>query len=392
MKVWTVLMADRCKHGMNPAWCSVCRPADPPKRPAHQPPSRVVSQRRRRLVDPAPGGLGDVIRAVRTEKLRIARNETDVVRRDYSLKYVIVRTCGGRNNRTFDDLGPRTTFAHIHGHPYLWAIRKILERADNLRVLEVVPTMEDALHDSHLGLCRARNVEVRTGYDRPQLAWEGTRSPYYVNQRAFLSSLQGEQKALWDELLQMGFDLAWMTSRYFCLEGEAFLSQRLISKEFGYTAGPRTVSCAVGAVFHYLDPSFVTGENSMQRAETMHVKVDKLRRVIVSERARHQLAADLGVPYLPDGLPALRLGMYRELIVATRDGRMAKLERNNPKAALALQRRYGLDDLGEPVFRTLRVVGDEPKFGVSRERIRQLAVQGLQFLDIVPDDDMGQTP
>ena len=61
-----------------------------------------------------------------------------------------------------------------------------------------------------MALCRARGVEVNSGHIRPDLVWEDDRvvSRHYDAQRRFMSTLSGPQKALFDELLALGFDAA----------------------------------------------------------------------------------------------------------------------------------------------------------------------------------------
>src|SRR5205085_4961832 len=66
-------------------------------------------------------------------------------------------------------------------------------------------------------------------------------------------NLKDEQKALWAELLAMNFEMAQMASRYFCLNGEPFVSMRVIGAEYGYIhATNMLVSRKINAVIAYL--------------------------------------------------------------------------------------------------------------------------------------------
>jgi len=370
-------MSTRCKHGIPTEWCTVCQEPvpEPEPQPGHQP-NRPRKWSRHRPNDPSPTSI------IQASKPR-HKPVSEVPEHQRGLSYAVIKTTKGRRHNSFHSLGPATKFVHIDGHPYLWAIRKILDRAQFLKVIEVTPKTEHALNASHLAACSDRNVTVQAGYHCSDLAWQGTRSPVYDKQRRYLLDLDGQAKERWDEILEMGFRAATMTARYFCLDGEDFLPQREIAALFGYKAQASVVSRYIGAVLHFLDPSFETGNESMATATAMKNKTRRLRALLHGEQERAQLAAEIGIPHFPPNLPISRFELYQELVRAKNDGTLARLARTDPRSVWAIDRRYGLDDLADPTFRTLQEVGDE--VDLTRERIRQLTTRGIKTLNLLED-------
>ena len=84
--------------------------------------------------------------------------------------YVIIHTCrnNAREDSSFEALDARTYFVHIDGHPFVWAIEKILERAPKLQVIEVIPPTLCRMGKKHLALCAERGVKVQAGHYRPE--------------------------------------------------------------------------------------------------------------------------------------------------------------------------------------------------------------------------------
>jgi hypothetical protein len=264
----------------------------------------------------------------------------------------------------------------------LWAIELILEKAPCLRKIQVIPSMYGHLRpESHLKLCADRGVEVVTGHIRPDRAWiEGeNRSPFYKGQRSFFQNLQGEQKALWEELLAMNFESARMTARYFCLDNEVFISKRAIAEEYGYSLdGAMEAYRKINAVISYLDPTFEVAMDAKRFAPGIKMKVERLRKYLDSADRERLLLAELGLSSIPNGLPVSRFETYKELLKAGQEGKLQRLPENQVRA---LDLRFGLTS---NTYLTLALVGELMK--LTRERVRQLEEQSLDLLGISHED------
>ncbi len=342
-------MSDKCKHGMNPAFCSTCIRERQPQKIVKQP----VQQK-----DTTVFGSGAVLNLA---------------------GWVVVHTPRGRDNTIFSQLD-RATHVHIHGLPFLWAIERILEKAPKLRQIQVIPSMYHKLHpDAHLKICKDRGVEVVTGHIRPEMTWSKgeNRSPFYAGQRNFLLSLKGEQKSLWEELLAMSFEAARMTARYFCLRGEEFVSKRVIATEYGYSLhSPETIATDLtNAVLFYLDVTFECSPRAQQMARTTKLKVGRLRKYLNEAESQRKLAIELGLERLPTDLPVARYETFKSVLEAQRSGKFGELL--SERSAKALDLRFGLTS---GAYLTLDNVGEQ--MGVTRERVRQLEELGLAYLNI----------
>jgi len=353
-----------CIHGMSPQWCALCNPRPQPKIEKRTPrPSRERTS------------FGSA--ALTSPKLLIG-------------EYVLVKTHGGQK-KTFDLISERTTTVHIDGHPYLWAIQRILEKAPNLKRIQTIPAMLRQVGEHHRRLCQERGVELVSGYHRPDLKWEEGRivSPHYRAQKRFFQALSEEQKQLLSELLMMGFEFAHITVRYFCLKDEPFLPQAEIAAEYGYSFKDQsTISEGINSVMRYLDPTFEANPSSVRRALVMKGKVERLR-----ERYGALLQAELVVAQvnqrlaeltgrqdakMPVGLPLIRFETLEALIRASLDGSLARLKEKSEKRYQAVTLRFGFFD---GTYRTLETVG-KMMGGLTRERVRQLEEEALQFLNI----------
>lgn len=106
--------------------------------------------------------------------------------------------------------------------------------------------------------------------------------------------------------------------------------------------------------------------------------------MLASAERRVQLAKDLGVPCLAASFPLVRVDVFQRLIVAQRTGRLTALMLDHARDVEVLMRRFGLDDLQRPAYRTLSEIG-EAMGGITRERVRQLEERGLGLLGIVKE-------
>lgn len=352
---------EQCHHGLSKPYCNLCTPA-----PSSKPPR--TPQRSQAITD---FGLN----AIKPDALADAG-------------IYVVRTFKGRNHGSFDALGEKTTFVHFDGHPFLWAVEKVLERAPHLKTLQVIPPYRrfvDPPIKAHQLLTK-RGVVVTTGHVRPELAWEPDRivSKSYEPQRQFLLRLEGDQRQLFDELLAMRFEGALIVARYYCLNGEDYLPQRALMERFGFT--PRVdaeVSARINSVLHYLDPGFPACVRSKQMTATMTHRVEKLRPLLRDSEKRQQLATDLGLAALPADFPLARIDVLRSLIAAIRDGRFDQLLPKHSNVREAIVLRFGLED-DRPIYRTLQQVGEEMG-DITRERVRQLEERALEVLGIAEE-------
>ncbi len=349
-------MNERCPHGMDKTWCALCTRSNNPFQPKRIPSKRITTSVHG--ANPlSPAGVQKV-------------------------GYAIVRTKGSRFHvEGFSHLGEITTFVHIDGHPFIWAIKEILKRCPNLKTIQVIPVMYQRFHESHWKLIREKQVEVKTGHWRPDLAWasDEARSSFYQGQRSFLSKLAGEQKNLFDELVALGFDEALMTSRYFCLKGEGFISQHKVSSEFGYRGEASETSTRINAVLCYLDSTFETGADSQRRARQFKKRIERVRCAIEETKRANKMN---GIE-LPKGLPLSRLPLYQTLLRLKENGELAKLETSAPSRYRVLVLRYGFED---NQFRTLAEVAKLLN-DVTREWIRQLEKDALNLLDVSTEDE-----
>lgn len=354
---------ERCIHWMSKDTCSICNPQKPKRPNPHHREDRTLH-----------GAL-----AVDPENAR-------------EQGYVVVRTQAknAREHPSFHEVNERTALVHIHGHPFLWAIEEVLKRAPNLRTIRIVPTMQGKMSSAHRELCQKRQVQLITGYHMPQLAWEEgeNRSPFYQAQQTFLLNLQGEQKVLFEELLTFGFEAASMTSRYFCLRNEVYLSQRRLCVEYGYPDSMHhNISQKINTVLYYLDPSFDPGDRAKEMAEAIKARLPRLRAMFHSDVLRKKYAEDFRVKYgvpLASNFPFVRLETFEKLLEARASGKLNALRAEEPKNWKVLTLRFGLDKAGTDVgiYRKLEQIGE--MMGVTRERIRQREEKAFEFLGIIP--------
>jgi hypothetical protein len=299
----------------------------------------------------------------------------------------VIHTAKGREKCGIKHLTEKTTFVHINGPLNLWAVEGILQQAPNLKTIQVIPSMFKKLHpDSHLRLCQERGVAVVTGHVRPELVWEEGRivSPHYQAQKAFLTGVSGDQKKLFDELIALGFEAALMTSRYYCLNGEEFLSQRALCADFGYGENiNHYFSAKINAVLCYLDEAFEASLASKRLAKALRANVIRLRPYLESAELRKQCAERLRIPQLASKFPLARLDTFEKLLEAFRSGRLAQFALESPDDHRALVLRFGLEELALGAYRTLEEVGNLT--GVTRERVRQREERALKILGITEE-------
>jgi hypothetical protein len=235
--------SERCIHNMVKTVCSFCSPPRKPRVPVKSDKPTVHGAAVGSLDPPRHG-----IAVVHTSTKSRAHSLTDIEQIDQGVDFV-----------------------HISGHPNLWAVEAVVARLPKLKTIQVIPGMLDAFRGRARELCAARGIQVVGGHVRPEVAWEGDRigNPQYTDQRRFLLKVSGEQRALFEELLALGFDAARMAARYFCLADEEYVPMRLLAAEYGYAAGHASVvSEVILSTLYYLDEGIEVGEGARRRAAT----------------------------------------------------------------------------------------------------------------------------
>lgn len=260
--------------------------------------------------------------------------------------YLVVCTSEGREHPSFQRLGSQTLFVHIAGAPLLWAIKLTLDRAPNLEILQVRPSSMYLFGPAHIQLCAKRGVHVVEGYVKSEIARMKAAIPppsFYDHRKFFLNLQRGEQRAL-RELIKLGIQDVLLVKRYLCLGGEDYAPQHRIAREFGLKEYDSSVSVKVNGVRHYLDSTFPTGEVSKGVARRIRRFVQRERLAKRRKNAANRLLRRLGVSSIPEGIPPSRFYIYRGLLVASRDGRLAILKRKHPRSWFAITFGFGLQD------------------------------------------------
>jgi len=306
-----------------------------------------------------------------------ARPEVD------SARYATVRA-KRRDSTKLSMLSEKTEFVHVDGHPFLWLLQKILAKCKNLKVLEVTPRQYRHLYPkSHLRILAERSVEVRQGYHLPETGWpEGRPAPrnrHYEEQRKVLLNLTPEQHQLFDELLRFGFESAVLTARYFCLNGEEYMPYQDLGAQFGFSARNDSLASAhVLAVLHYLDPNRPASLASKRHAATLRQRAANLRECFAENEWKSKILAQLGIDKLPDDLPMSKMAVFGRVLHAVRDKSLDVLD---DRARTILLMRFGLEDWPSVgAYQVLDTIGE--RFGVSRERIRQIEEDALKHIGI----------
>lgn len=250
---------ERCIHGMSKESCSFCNPRNSTVK------RRVRTTKERKDARHPP---------------RLFESEPDTRMTSPPSRYhVVVITRGNKTNSTLGDVNATTQVVHISGSPFHWVVEEILKRAPNLQKLEVVPSLFDRVASASLELCHKRNVKVVSGYHSPELAWEKSRiqpSPKYLEQRDFLENLSEERRKLLDKLVAIGVEQAQMAVRYFCLEGQEYITQRQLADEWGIvgTGVVNQISTKINALLYFLNPSFEVSESAKKSAKAIQHYLD----------------------------------------------------------------------------------------------------------------------
>lgn len=352
-----------CIHGGDPRWCAICNGSLLRKK------AEAAKKRKPKHTKQA--------QSVRSSG---AVKKSPVIRNGE----VIVIT-KQRDHRSWNDVTKDTVLVHFSGIPLLWAVEKVLEKAPNLKVLQIIPSSVRWINDPHRELLRERGVELRLGHWRPENAWKKLRVPPNFPQRqAFLMELEGEQKELFEELLLLGFPEAEMASQYYCLDGEELVTQEDIGSQYGYekATAVNQANRHINGVLRYLDPTFETSRDAMAKAEAIKNRVAKFRVLAADQAVRVEELKKLRLSEsdLPKELPWARLEIFAAVRELYKSKQLARKLRDKRKADVLI-RRFGLES---GVCETLLTIGNS--YGVTRERVRQVESQALSKLGLIDNE------
>lgn len=283
-----------------------------------------------------------------------------------------------------EHLTPMTRFVHIDGFPRVWAITLILEKCPNLETIRVAPwATQFCFTARNLTILQARGVQLISGYYKPKSRTHGQpRSQSYTRRRHFFHTLNGERKALFEELLSLGSKEARLASRYYCLRGEEYRALHSFAKELGYCSSQTDfLSVMISGLMHYLDPSIEVRQGAARTARRLRREVakkrPKLHQHIIQKRVMHEF----GLRSWPHKLPHRQVKLFHSVLDARRTGQLQELQRKNRLAYQALIFRFGLEQLEPRTFRTRHQVG-QLLGGIPRMRLRLLERRALKQLGI----------
>lgn len=297
-------------------------------------------------------------------------------------KLTVVHTQEVVRNRTLPPtIGEKTTSVHICGYLFLWVLEEILKQAPNLKVLRVIPRELHRLHKySHLKLLNEHGVEVIVGHQKPSAAWHAERRvpQGYEAQRQYLKNLAGPQKELFDELLKYGLKYARMISRYFCLNGEAYVTFGNLAVGFGYALHASYAHDVIHGVLHYLAPRSDSTKAAKQKAVALKAHVARIRLREAKRERMRGYTQGLGIATLPANLKPAQYALFEKVLRAHQSGRLeSALKEKDSRALCIVKERWGLKD---GVVRTHKEMGDI--YGVSRQRAQQIEQFALELVGI----------
>lgn len=355
---------ERCKHGMLAQTCNLCNQQKRQEELAKQ-----LPQNRGKTTDHGR-------KAVPSEKAQSFR---------------LIRVHAKKGHASLEQLGPLVSTVHILGHPFLWLIELILGGAANVKYIQVIPSMVAKFGQPHRDLCAARGVQIIGGHVEPSMAWddgEFHETGLYKAQQRFMEGLEGEQKALFDELEGFGFEEAECALYYYGLRDHERKSQSVLYMDYGLSVSG-LISRWVNGVIRYLDDSYKTGKDSVLKAGALKKRVARLRQRFQSaaniQEFHDKLKAEYGIDEFPVGIKPARLETLGKIWLAKKSGELDRLRVEHSNQRQALMLRFGLYAGYPSVYRTLQEVGGI--MCITRERVRQLEEGALEKLGIYEDGD-----
>lgn len=288
-------------------------------------------------------------------------------------------------------LRPGVVAVYINGYPYLWIIELILQRAPDVRRIQVAPCELVNVHANHRAACAARCVELVVGRGprgggraggRRGRVWEDGKlrgGAKYSADRKFLMELSGDQRALLDELLAYGVKEAEMALRYYAVRGSAKgVTQRRVAAAYGIH--PNTACDNVQGVLRYLDPNHPTGVSAQEVASRLAGRIARIRRETAQQETDQLLATEPG-KLLPETTLLSQYQVHAAqgpewlLEQAELFGRLDKILETLPlRTRFILEMRFGFYGIEA----TQGVVG--ALLGLTKAAIWALEVEGMKRL------------
>ena len=389
-------MSEQCIHGMNPAWCGTClkqakalaeaarrQGITMPIAPKGKKEKKIKSETKVKLKDLHPLVQKKVKEMVAGVPSKQADVREGVVMGDYAMVSLAGTDLQSKPD-LFLHLDSTIKMIHINGYPFLWAIKKILLRAPNLKKIRLIPSTECRVTDGFKSLLSSHGVELVFGHHNPSMAWkegEVRENSDYLTKKAILKSLDPSKKALLDELLQMGFIEAKVVVRYYCLDGKDQVSQRVVGKEMGLGSNSY-ISLLVNSTLAYLDPTCVLSNQATDRARGIKSRVLRVRDLLAQAEKMTEYLTRLGIDKIPEGMPMSHIDTLEALCAVWKTRAIEVLKEKDQRSYDMLCLRWGFAD-GK--YHTLHEIGQ--MYGVTRERIRQLQERSFSSLGIDVDVD-----
>lgn len=338
---------EMCIHGMPKAYCEYCNGSTLQHKPASMPRRSNIEGR------------------------------VEVGRNSYPYGKIVIIHSAAKGKVNYAELTPKTTKIHIHGYPFRHMLETIVGLCPNLKVIQMPSTMLKRMSGESVKFCEQHHIVLEPGFVHPETAerWKNnpTQSEDYLAHLQFMHNLTAFQRELFNELIQLGFEEAEMTARYFCLGGEELCSLVDLAKIFGYrsTRCP-DISAKIRTILHFLGCDIHLNQESRRRLRVIEKKTLKLREMRNSEKWLEEFCVRTGIEHIPNRFPLSRLD---ELEVALKSLPSEPEQKRNHRI---LTYRLGLAD-GQ--YHTLEEVGKQ--FGLTRSRVRQIEIRVLTDLGVI---------
>lgn len=353
----------RCKHGIDKDCCSICNP--PLWKIEKQKSDRRIFGKSRK--NPKKSKRGS-----------LSQSQSDPF-------YVLIHS--KRGHPRFTDLSQMTTIVHIHGFPFLWCLEEIIEKAPNVKIIEIIPSHLQRITKSHHEWAKKHRVEINGGHWWSELAWqegEMRHQKAYYKQKFFLENLQGEQKKLFSELEKFELLVVNMALDYYGLCGVPLTQLEIAEK---YNTVEHYASTMINGLLYYLDPEQFkeVSQQAITYASILEKRVQRLNKYfedIESKAKIEKRFRKLGLEKIPNGIALFQLSLLEKIINARNNKKWSSIKPRNQKIIMA---RFGLDNSENPRYKTLREVGD--LFDLTREAVRQIIQRSFKKLGIEIDGE-----
>ncbi|MDO8581939.1 MAG: hypothetical protein Q7S16_03615 [bacterium] len=188
-------------------------------------------------------------------------------------RYAHVYSRKGSEHESIRALTSIVETVHVNGRATFPVVQAILNRAPNVRRIELIPQAMSKVSVQTHAFCQQHSIVLTVGHCNPNLVWKENRSPWFMRKQSFFRNLHGEAKEHWEELLILQIPVALLTARYFCLNGEEYCAQDVLAPKYGFSAG----SYGINGVIFYLDKNEKVGGTAKEVAQAISRRVQKLR-------------------------------------------------------------------------------------------------------------------